>query len=52
MGITMGTLMGMINGGKPTPPMVIKKKTMVIAKNHGIMGIEKKNLFFDGDVGL
>jgi hypothetical protein len=26
MGITMGTLMGMINGGKPTPPMVIKKK--------------------------
>jgi hypothetical protein len=46
MGITMGTLMGMINGGKPTPPMVIKKKTMVIAKNHGIMGIEKKTPFF------
>ena len=29
------------------------KKTMVVAKNHGIMGIEKKkNIFFDGDVGL
>jgi len=31
-------------------PWFFEKKTMVVAKNHGIMGIEKKKL--DGDVGL